>query len=407
MKQTWRWFGPADEISISEIRMTGAEGIVTALHHIPTGEVWSVEDIRTRQEQVARPDGIPSGLSWEVVESLSISEDIKSQSGNFKEHFSNYRQNLTNIAECGISTVCYNFMPVLDWTRTELAAPIKNGGTAMCFDLLDFAVFDLLILEREAASDDYSNEFIAMARNRVGDLDDEARRFLTKNIVAGLPGANENWTIETLRRHLTRYHGLGRQQLQSNLVDFLSEVVPTAEKLGIRLCCHPDDPPFPLLGLPRIMSSQSDYRYIMQQVDSAANGITFCTGSLGVAPDFDPVEFVEQLGGRVHFVHLRNTHRHAPNDRERCSFHESEHLTGDTDMVRTIKALLDEEGRRKGKGREDSNIPMRPDHGHALAGDLDRPMMPGYPLVGRLRGLAELRGVMAGLLVDCSDSVHR
>ncbi|TNJ39607.1 mannonate dehydratase [Phaeobacter sp. B1627] len=395
MKQTWRWFGPADEITISEVRMTGAEGIVSALHHVPTGNIWSQDEIRQRQGEISHFNGRPTGLQWDVVESLVVSEQIKSQSGNYRDHFENYRQSLRNLAACGLRTVCYNFMPVLDWTRTELTARLEHGGTAMRFDLVDFAAFDLFILARPAAVEDYSDEFQETAKQRFATMPDDAKLRLSQNIVAGLPGANENWTLDALTSHLDVYRDIDRGRLQANLVDFLSEVVPTAEDLGIRLCCHPDDPPFSLLGLPRVMSSEGDYKHILDAVDSSASGATLCTGSLGVASDFDAVRFVENLGHRIHFVHLRNTKRHEPSDGRKTSFHESEHLDGDSDVVGAVHALMREERRRRTEGREDHIIPMRPDHGHSLVSDLDRPMMPGYPLVGRLRGLAELRGIMS------------
>ncbi|GAA3865371.1 mannonate dehydratase [Celeribacter arenosi] len=396
MKQTWRWFGPADEISMPEIRMTGAEGIVTALHHIATGDVWSVAEIQKRQAEIRQPQGAGAPLQWDVVESLVVSEAIKSQTGNYREHYETYRQSLRNLAQCGLSTVCYNFMPVLDWTRTDLTSPLDNGGTAMRFDLIDFAAFDVFILNRAGAGEDYSAAFIDQVRARFDTMSDATKGALTQNIVAGLPGANENWTLDALTAHLDIYSQTSRDRLRSNLVDFLSEVVPTAQELGIRLCCHPDDPPFPLLGMPRVMSSEDDYRYVMQAVDSPANGVTLCTGSMGVAPDFDAVRFVETFGDRIHFVHLRNTKRHAPADGARSSFHESEHLDGDSDLVGAVHALLREEAKRRAAGRADHVIPMRPDHGHSLVSDLARPMMPGYPLVGRMQGLAELRGIMAG-----------
>ncbi|WP_271952739.1 mannonate dehydratase [Ruegeria faecimaris] len=396
MKQTWRWFGPSDAISIGEIRQTGATGIVSALHHVPTGEVWSVEHIKERQQQIEQPGGVPSGLTWDVVESVPVSEAIKSQTGPVRQHLEMYKESLRNLAECGIHTVCYNFMPVLDWTRTDLSHPLPHGGHAMRFDLLDFVMFDCFILCRQRAEQDYSGVIIEAARARFADLGDGDRLKLSNNIVAGLPGANDNWSLEDVKRNLDAYVGVTPETLRSNLVDFLSEVVPTAEDLGARLCCHPDDPPFPLLGLPRVMSSQSDYATVLDAVDSPANGATLCTGSLGVAEDFDPVSFIAQHGHRIHFVHLRNTVRDGSSDRNRHSFSESEHLAGDTDMVATIRALMVEETRRRNQGRSDYEIPMRPDHGHALLNDLTRPSQPGYPLIGRMRGLAELRGVMHG-----------
>ncbi len=397
MKQTWRWFGPADEISISEILQTGAAGIVSALHHIPSGEAWSVEQIKKRQFEIERVGDADCGLTWDVAESVPVSEAIKSQSGDYKIHFDAYRKSIKNLAECGVKTICYNFMPVLDWTRTELASRLPHGGTAMRFDLVDFIAFDHFILKRASAVEDYSDEIIEAAEVRFLEMDENGKGQLRDNIVAGLPGANDNWTLADVRSHLGQYADMPATELRQNLIDFLSEIIPTAERCGVRLCCHPDDPPFPLLGLPRVMSSEADYVEVLEAVDSSSNGATLCTGSLGVAKNFDPISFVKKLGPKIHFVHLRNTLREGPSDGDRHSFYESEHLDGDTDMVATIGALLAEEERRRLEGRSDHEIPMRPDHGHSIAGDLDRPMMPGYPLVGRLRGLAELRGVMAGV----------
>ncbi len=394
MKQTWRWFGPSDPISIEQIRQTGATGIVSALHHIPSGEVWSVEHINERKQQIEQPKRDRSGLTWDVVESVPVSEAIKSQTGPIRHHLEAYKETLRNLARCGIHTVCYNFMPVLDWTRTDLRYALPNGGHAMRFDLLDFVVFDCFILRRRGAEQDYSAGIIETAEARFADLADESRLKLSQNIVAGLPGANDKWSLEDVKQNLNAYVEMTPDMLRSNLIDFLSDVIPTAESLDMRLCCHPDDPPFPLLGLPRVVSSQSDYATVLDAVDSPANGATLCTGSLGVDPGFDPVEFVAKLGHRIHFAHLRNTVREGPSDGNRHSFSESEHLTGDTDMVATIRALLAEERRRRNQGRSDSEIPMRPDHGHALLSDLDGPSQPGYPLVGRMRGLAELRGVI-------------
>jgi len=395
MKETWRWFGSADEISIGEVRQTGAAGIVTALHHIPTGDEWRVDDIKKRQGEIANEGGQPTGMVWEVAESVPVSEAIKSQSGNYREHLDAYRKSLLNLAECGVHTVCYNFMPILDWTRTELASRLSHGGTTMSFDLIDFVAFDCFILKRSTASDDYSSFVVENARERYLALDDDGKKRLTYNIVAGLPGANDSWSLNDVHSHLEIYQRISANTLRSNLVDFLSEVVPTAESVGVRLCCHPDDPPFPLLGLPRVMSSQSDYEHVMNAVDSQASGITLCTGSLGVSESFDPVAFIETLGSRIHFAHLRNSKRQGPSDKGRYSFHEAEHLAGDTDMVATICALINEERRRRNEGRCDDTIPMRPDHGQALLSDLERPMMPGYPLIGRMKGLAELRGITA------------
>lgn len=397
MKQTWRWFGPSDPISIAEIRQTGATGIVSALHHVPAGVAWPVADIRLRQQQIEKPDGVRSFLTWDVVESVPVSEAIKSQKGPVKQHIEAYKESLRNLASCGIQTVCYNFMPVLDWTRTDLGYPLPNGGHAMRFDLIDFVAFDCFLLRRRGAEDAYSAEIVEAARARLATRSDADRRDLSNNIIAGLPGANGKLSLEDAKRHLDSYAGITAQMLRSNLIDFLSEVVPVAETLGLRLCCHPDDPPFPLLGLPRVMSSQRDYAAVLNAVNSPACGATLCTGSLGVAPEFDPLSFIGELGDRIFFAHLRNTVREGPSDGNRHSFTEAAHLAGNTDMVATVRALVAEEKRRRLAGRADHMIPMRPDHGHALLGDLDRPSQPGYPLIGRLRGLAELRGLMAAV----------
>lgn len=390
MKQCWRWFGPADKIALSELHQVGVEGIVTALHHIAPGQVWQPRDIRQRMDMLKA-----GGFQWTVVESVPVSEDIKRQGPDLKTHLAHYRETLKNLADCGIETVCYNFMPILDWTRTELRARQPHGGTAMAFRLIEFAVFDLFILERPGASDDYNAVQIEAARERFAAMADTEKMKLQSNIIAGLPGANDSWTVDDVKVLLDQYKGMTAERLRQNLVDFLSEVAPTAEALGLRLCCHPDDPPFGLLGLPRVMSSTSDYENALNAVDTPASGATLCTGSLGVASDFDPVDFVSRLGPRIHFVHLRNTKRMPGHDRDRPDFFEAAHLEGDTDMVATIKALIAEQARRKADGRADWEIPMRPDHGQELLSDLQSESMPGYPLIGRMRGLAELRGIMA------------
>ncbi|ABG30363.1 mannonate dehydratase [Roseobacter denitrificans] len=390
MKQCWRWFGPADKIALPDLHQVGVQGIVSALHDILPGALWTPEAIRQRQDMLHQ-----QGFDWTVVESLPVSESIKTQSPQMADHLLAYKKSLRNLAAAGISTICYNFMPILDWTRTELRAKQPHGGTAMLFCFLDFAVFDLHILQRDGATADYSQELQEMAAQRFADLTDAQRVALQNNIVAGLPGSNDKWTTDDVRAHLATYQDISPTQLRQNLIDFLSEVCPVAEELGLRLCCHPDDPPFSLLGLPRIMSSTDDYAHILDAVPSPANGATLCTGSLGVAEGFDPVEFVSRLGDKIHFVHLRNTKRLPGSDRARPDFFEAAHLEGDTDMVATIKALLAEEQRRKAAGRADWEIPMRPDHGQELLSDLGGDSMPGYPLIGRMRGLAELRGIMA------------
>ncbi|NKX45726.1 mannonate dehydratase [Roseicyclus persicicus] len=394
MRETWRWFGPGDDIAIHEIVQTGAEGIVSALHHVPTGQVWTPAEIAARKRQIEGPPDAPTGLTWDVVESLPVSEAIKTQSGPWRDHVAAWRESLHHLAAAGLRVICYNFMPVLDWTRTDLRHPVRGGGTAMHFELLHLAVFDLHVLRRPGAEADYPEDLRAEARAEWDRAGEALGPMLAENILKGLPGAAEHWGMDDIRAALARYDGIDAGRLRQNLTDFLEQVVPTAEALGLRLCCHPDDPPFALLGLPRIVSTEDDYARLVDAVPSPANGITFCTGSLGVDPAFDPVRFIERLGPHIHFVHLRNTTR-GPMRGGKCSFTESAHLAGDTDMVATIRALTAEEARRAGEGRADAVIPMRPDHGHALLSDLDRAYMPGYPLIGRMRGLAELRGVMA------------
>jgi len=398
MRQTWRWFGPADTVNTAEMCQAGVQGVVSALHQFKPGVVWPADEIAVRQRLIATlPSGAASGLAWEVVESLPVSEVIKTKADGYNDHIAADRTSLGHLAAAGIEVVCYNFMPVLDWTRTVLRAPLPHGGTTMLFDLVDFAAFDLFILGRAGAFDDYPADCVEVARERHAALDDAARLALQNNIVAGLPGANDTWTLDDIKGHLERYAPINADRLRQNLVDFLAEVVPLAEDLGLRLCCHPDDPPFALLGLPRVMSSLSDYAAALGAVDSPANGATLCTGSLGVDPAFDPVAFIEALGPKIHFAHLRNTTRSAPAFGGRTSFFEAAHLEGDTDIVATLRALLAEEARRRAEGRADWSIPFRPDHGQDVLGDLAVKGMPGYPLIGRMRGLAELRGVIAGL----------
>lgn len=396
MRQSWRWFGPHDPVSIDDMRQAGVEGVVSALHHLPAGAVWTLDEIAQRQRDIAvMSDGTPSGLDWAVVESLPVSEHIKRQSGDWRSHIENYKTSLANIAAAGIEVVCYNFMPVLDWTRTDLAWRLPNGATCMRFDLVNFAAFDICILERPGAAEDFPDAVAKEARARYARMDDAARRALTQNIIAGLPGGSERMTLTDLRAHLEAYAGITRERLRAHFIDFLSAVVPVAEQHGIRLCCHPDDPPFNLLGLPRIMSTEADYRAMMEAVDRPANGITLCSGSLGARPDNDLPGMMTRLGDRVHFLHLRNVRRDTGDIRG--SFYEDEHLGGDTDMVALVAAVLAEEARRRADGRADHSIPFRPDHGQDILDDLGRRTQPGYPAIGRLKGLAELRGVIAGL----------
>lgn len=405
MKQTWRWFGPHDTVSTNEMRQAGVQGVVSALHHLPNGCVWSVEEIQARQMAVARfTDGQPSGLGWDVVESLPVSEPIKQQTGQWREHIENYKASLQNLAACGIRTVCYNFMPLLDWTRTDLGYTLPGGARCMRFDLVDFAAFDLHILQRVHARNDYPEDVAAEADNRFSTMSEVRIRTLANNVVCGLPGAEQGYSLANLKEHLALYSDISVQRLRQNQLDFLGEVIPTAERCGINMCCHPDDPPFPLLGLPRIMSTEEDYVRLTQAIESRSNGITLCSGSLGVRADVDLVGMMSRLGDRVHFLHLRNVTRETSG--LQISFHEAGHLEGVTDMVALIEAALVEEERRRQAGYEDHSIPFRPDHGQDILTDLSVSSQPGYPAVGRLKGLAELRGIETALVYKRQQSLN-
>ncbi len=390
MRHTWRWFGPVDRVSVEDAAQAGAHGIVTALHHIPTGDVWPVEEISRRQEQVRS-----GGLEWEVVESVPVSESIKTQTGPWREHIANWQETLRRLSAAGIRTVCYNFMPVLDWTRTDLRWTARHGARAMRFDRIDFAAFDLHLLQRPGAFEDYDAMTREEAERRFRDMTEERRLSLSRNVGAGLPGSADGYSLPQLRAHLETYTGIDRERLQRHFVDFLTEVTPVAEQVGINICAHPDDPPWALLGLPRILSSAEDYAFILREIDSPANGVTFCTGSLGACAANDLPAMVRQFAPRIHFIHLRNVRREE--QRTPCSFFEDQHLEGDTDMVAVIAELLAEEKRRRVAGRADHQIPMRPDHGQEILDDLTRGAQPGYPAIGRLKGLAELRGIERAL----------
>ena len=396
MHQTWRWFGPKDPIVIGDLLQAGVEGVVTALHHLPPGQLWTVDEIRKRQTEIANlEDGTASGLAWDVVESLPVSENIKRQTGDWKADLDAYTESLRNLHAAGIEVVCYNFMPVLDWTRTDLQYRLPSGATCMRFDLIDFAAFDIHILNRSAARRDFPEDVIGQAEKRFAEMSDDRRAELAQSITCGLPGAAATFSLDDVRDHLAAYDGISPERLRQNLIDFLSEVIPQADELGMRLCCHPDDPPFSLLGLPRVMSTEADYQQILDAVDRPANGVTLCSGSLGARPDNDLPGMMKRIGDRVHFIHLRNVQLES--DGLVGSFHEAEHLTGGTDMVALIAAILDEERSRRAAGRTDASIPFRPDHGQNILDDHTRQTQPGYPAIGRLKGLAELRGIMTAL----------
>lgn len=386
MRHTWRWFGPVDRVTVQDAAQAGAVGIVSALHHIPTGDVWPVDEIEKRHAEINA-----GGLYWDVVESVWMSEDIKTQTGDWKQHIANWQETLRRLSASGIRTVCYNFMPVLDWTRTDLRWETRHGAKAMRFDLTDFAAFDIHILKRPNAAADYPDWLVDEAARRFTDMPDTKIAALGRNIGAGLPGSADGYTLDQLLEKLRSYHGIDRARLQQNLVDFLSEVVPVAEEVGINLCAHGDDPPWPLLGLPRILSTEEDYAHMLKAVASRANGVTLCTGSLGARQDNDLPFIAKRFADRIHFVHLRNVTRDT--DTVPCSFFEDEHLEGATDMVAVIAALLAEEKRRLDDGLSDHQIPMRPDHGQEILDDVARGAQPGYPAIGRLKGLAELRGI--------------
>jgi mannonate dehydratase len=387
VKETWRWFGPQDPVSLDHVKQAGATGVVSALHHLYRGEAWSLDEVLKRKTQIEA-----AGLDWSVVESIPVHNSIKLQTGPFRQFTDAWKDSLAAIARARVNIVCYNFMPVVDWTRTDLRWRLPSTGCALRFDVIDFAAYDLFLLQRTAAEQDYSAESIAAARARYDSMSEARRNELERTIIAGLPGAEASYTRTTLKNLLAEYAGLTAAELRAHLIAFLREVAPVAEELGARLAIHPDDPPWSLFGLPRVVSTAEDVRTILAGVDTAANGLTFCVGSYGARADNNLLAMVDEFASRIHFAHLRQVVREPDG-----SFCEAEHLRGSSDMVGVICALLREEARRKKQDGLDHEIPMRPDHGHLLADDISRGVNPGYSLVGRLKGLAELRGVMQGL----------
>lgn len=387
LEQTWRWYGPYDTISLTDIRQTGATGIVTALHHLPIGAVWSTEEIQKRKNEIEK-----AGLKWSVVESVPVHEDIKRRLPGSSTYIENYKQSIRNLGRCGIQTICYNFMPVLDWTRTDLEYEVPDGSTALRFEESVLAVFDLFILKRPGAEDDYETGIIEQAKTIAGALNNKQKKSLTTTILAGLPGSEEGYTFTEFQKMLDSYDGISAGDLRDHLCQFLREIVPVAEEAGVRLAIHPDDPPFPLFGLPRVVSTETDAKTVIEAVNSPSNGITLCTGSYGARPDNDLPGMAERLGHRINFIHLRNVT--IENGR---TFHEADHLDGNVDMAGVMKALVREQEKRVHNERPDVTIPMRPDHGHKMLYDREKDSFPGYSLIGRMRGLAELRGLETGI----------